>query len=423
MKKNLYLLLLIPFFTLQSCVKDEEDVFDASAAERIANALKEYKVTLSAASNGWLLEYYPEKEHAVGGYNLICRFSEDGKVRVASEMPTENHMAGDTVVSEYELIADQGPVLTFNTYNELIHYFTEPHGSSDVDGLAGDYEFIVMSVTPDRFVLKGKRGGNKLVMTRLADQVDWQEYIGSVAAMEKTSFFGNYHFIVGSDTIGKAILDERTLNLTYGENKEVLSFVVTPTGIKLYEPFEYGSVKMENFSWDADKEAYVCTDNNSAAVMFAVFTPEGYRNYGDFIGTYTMYYSGSRQATVSISEKLNRKTLQVSGAVFPVPFELKYSMSTGNVEILVQKKLAALAGGNTLGIAMWDSNKGYVNFTDAGMMGVCEEIDGHLNIGFEDNGKWPGYYVDGFIFWKFNSEGSSAGSNGNQFYEVTFVKQ
>lgn len=98
-------------------------------------------------------------------------------------------------------------------------------------------------------------------------------------------------------------------------------------------------------------------------------------------------------------------------------------MSTGNIEMVANKTLAALSGGNTLGIAMWDSNKGYVTWADGGMVSVCEEIDGHLNIGFEDNGKWPGYTVDGFIYWKFNSGGGSVGSNGNQFYEVSFVKQ
>ena len=53
------------------------------------------------------------------------------------------------MTSQYDIISDMGPVLTFNTYNAILHYFTEPKGSSDVDGMAGDYEFVFMDVKPE----------------------------------------------------------------------------------------------------------------------------------------------------------------------------------------------------------------------------------------------------------------------------------
>ena len=115
MKKILYLLLLLPFFSLQSCVEDEKDIFDASAAERIAAAMKEYRATLAAAENGWLLAYYPEKNHSIGGYNMMAKFTADGYVTLSSEVATTHYEVGDTVTSQYEIISDMGPVLTFNT--------------------------------------------------------------------------------------------------------------------------------------------------------------------------------------------------------------------------------------------------------------------------------------------------------------------
>ena len=46
MKKIIYLLLAVLLFCLQSCVKDEKDLFDLPAAERINAKLQEYSKSL-----------------------------------------------------------------------------------------------------------------------------------------------------------------------------------------------------------------------------------------------------------------------------------------------------------------------------------------------------------------------------------------
>ena len=278
MKKILYLLLLLPFFSLQSCVEDEKDIFDASAAERIAAAMKEYRATLAAAENGWLLAYYPEKNHSIGGYNMMAKFTADGYVTLSSEVSTRNYKAGDTMTSQYDIISDMGPVLTFNTYNEILHYFTEPNGSADVDGMAGDYEFVFMDVKADKIILKGKKYDNKLVMTRLDEPVDPKAYYQSIADMEKKSSYRYYNLYIQGDTICQASLVERTLEISYEVieardttiQEEILAFTFTPSGIKLYEPFTFkGKVTMENFNWDNEKSSFICTDPD-ADVRFGV---------------------------------------------------------------------------------------------------------------------------------------------------------
>ena len=60
MKKIIYLLLAVLLFCLQSCVKDEKDLFDLPAAERINAKLQEYSKILQDAPNGWKMEYFPE---------------------------------------------------------------------------------------------------------------------------------------------------------------------------------------------------------------------------------------------------------------------------------------------------------------------------------------------------------------------------
>ena len=437
MKKILYLLLLLPFFSLQSCVEDEKDIFDASAAERIAAAMKEYRATLAAAENGWLLAYYPEKNHSIGGYNMMAKFTADGYVTLSSEVATRNYAAGDTVTSQYEIISDMGPVLTFNTYNELLHYFTEPNGSSDVDGMAGDYEFVFMDVTPSKIILKGKKYENRLVLTRLDEPVDPKAYYTSIAAMEENASFGNYYFRVNGDSVSMAVLSDRVLNIAYeqysqtGEvvvQEEALAFTFTPTGIKLYEPFVYSKdlrtnnqVKMENFDWNEESVTFTCTDGADAE--FEAYLPEGYRFYKDFIGTYTMKHSGSKTTEITLTEKVNKKSFTASGGELVYPFEFGFDLANGTITLKAQKYLEQLSANEYMGIAMWDSNKGYVTWGDGGMIGVCTEVGGHLTINFKDNKLWPGYTVDGFIYWKFDGSGTSIGSGGGRFYEITLKKQ
>ena len=279
MKKILYFILLLPFFSLQSCVEDEKDIFDASAAERIAAAMKEYRATLAAAENGWLMAYYPEKNHSIGGYNMMAKFTADGYVTLSSEVATRHYEAGDTLTSQYDIISDMGPVLTFNTYNEIIHHFTQPNGSADIDGMAGDYEFVFMDVKPDKIILKGKKYDNKLVMTRLDEPVDPKAYYASIAAMEDKSSAWYYNFYIQGDSICKASLEERTFEISYevyeGNDtlvqQDVLSFIYTPTGVKLYEPYTFkGQVTMENFDWNSDKKSFICTDPNTDVIFEAL---------------------------------------------------------------------------------------------------------------------------------------------------------
>ena len=441
MKKILYLILLLPFFSLQSCIEDEKDIFDTSAAERIAAAMKEYRATIAAAENGWLLAYYPEKNHSIGGYNMIAKFTADGNVTLCSEVATTHYEMGDTVSSEYDIISDMGPVLTFNTYNEIIHYFTEPKGSQDVDGMCGDYEFVFMEVTPSKIVLKGKKYGNKLVMTRLDGPLNAKEYFQEVLVAEEASSYGNYNFLINEDTICIANRSGRVLTVSYNEinaegetvvNEEDLAFTCTPTGIKLYEPFVYTrddrnnqQVTMENFEWNEEQKSFICTDAGVDAKL-AVYMPEGFHFYNDYLGNYTMKYTGGKTATVTISQKESKKTYTLSGSVFPYDLELKYDLGAGIIGLKVQKRLGLISEGLYMGIVMYDSSTNYLTWGDAGLKGVVSEENGKMVITMIDDKMWVDYKADSFYYYSFDDSGTRVSSYASQygrFTNVVFVKQ
>ena len=61
--------------SFQSCLFEQEDLFDKSASERLSAALENAQKVLQEPSQGWLMYYYPDNEQLYGGYNYIVKFS------------------------------------------------------------------------------------------------------------------------------------------------------------------------------------------------------------------------------------------------------------------------------------------------------------------------------------------------------------
>ena len=74
------LLLALPAIGLQSCLKDQEDVFDKSYSERMAEFLQQAQDTLVKAPYGWALDYYPESNQSYGGVAYTIRFTRDNAI-------------------------------------------------------------------------------------------------------------------------------------------------------------------------------------------------------------------------------------------------------------------------------------------------------------------------------------------------------
>lgn len=272
MKKIYYLVLLALPFLLQSCLKDDKEIFEEPASERLNATLKHHQEILMGATNGWMMEYYPEKTQKYGGYTLLMKFGEDDQVTIASELAK----ADKTETSMYQLIGDSGPILTFNTYNSMMHYFSDPRNPDGIgpgdSGMGGDYEFLVLEATAEKVTLKGKKTGNNIVMTPIANDAQWSEIIQEYAEAAEALQVSRYAFSVGNIE-GSAKVSYRTFTVTYpGKNDvveiELLSYRPVKGGIELYKPFKIDGKEITQMSIMIDEDGIVnLVDQASGFVM------------------------------------------------------------------------------------------------------------------------------------------------------------
>lgn len=194
MKKNFLFLLFASAAMLitTSCVHEEDDIFDASAAERLNAASEKYSQLLESSEGGWVVEYYPTNEDALTtgqGYLWMVKFGKDESCKVGMNNYFSNN-AYRECTSLWEVITDNGPVLTFNSYNPNVHAFSDPDvrsipGSGDNvwgTGVGGDYEFVIVDAPEDHsyVMLKGKKRGTYNRMTPLPAGVDYAEYLADI---------------------------------------------------------------------------------------------------------------------------------------------------------------------------------------------------------------------------------------------------
>lgn len=248
MKKIYFLIAMVTATVLASCTKEQEDFFSDSSANRADAAIAANIQVLTSATNGWLMKYYPEAQQSYGGYNLIARFSSDGTVEVISEFDSES------ATSLYSVTQSAGITLTFDTYNVPIHQFSDPGaplGGNQGTGLDGDYDFSILSATSEQVVLKGKKTGNHIVMTPMAD-TNWTAYFGRVAAVEASMLSNFYQVTIGNTNV-EAAHNERTLVFNYqqdGEDVETVApYIVNPDGIEFYEPVEILGATLKGFKY------------------------------------------------------------------------------------------------------------------------------------------------------------------------------
>lgn len=265
MKKIVYLIVFVTSILLFSCTPQEDDLFDESSSSRIDAALKSHQEILKGAENGWLMEYFPAKDQGYGGYNLLASFTDD-EAKFAGEIA----LATESETGMYSLKQSAGPVLTFDTYNEIFHFFSNPNsnisgiGKNGV-GMGGDFEFLVIKATQDSIILKGKKTENKIVMTPLASDVVWADFIEGVNEAADEMSFRKFEYQVNGKSIG-ATVNYRTLNFTYtdeggNEVKEKASYIQTHTGYKLYQPLNIEGVSVNEFIYNAADGYFVAKDN------------------------------------------------------------------------------------------------------------------------------------------------------------------
>ena len=184
MKKlfSISLLFSVAAMMFTGCVSEEDDLFDSSAAERLMTSKNMYTDRLGGST--WVMEFYPlntDEAPKGQGYLILNKFNRDGSVVQAMQNElTDGQYLTDT--SLWEVISDQGTVLTFNTFNKCIHMFSDPGLYQTGQGFEGDYEFVILSLEEGAKygMLKGKKRATYNRLTRLPDDINFEEYLKDV---------------------------------------------------------------------------------------------------------------------------------------------------------------------------------------------------------------------------------------------------
>lgn len=266
MKKNIIIFALLSL-VLASCSHMEENLFDKNASVRAREAMDNASNAFLNAPSGWVMYYYPNQERC--GYNILMRFKSDETVvcATANDLTTRNHYEIDSL-STWEIINDYGPVLTFNTYNDVFHAFSDP--LPDGVGVGGDYEFLILESSEDFVRLKGKKYEAYCEMHRLPAGTDWKAYCEQIQKMDNLTFYANeemtYNVVFGGQTIA---MQNNNRVLSYGDgDKTYYRFVITPDGIQFYDQgMLLGGSYARNFRLNDAQDALVCTDAVDAKIV------------------------------------------------------------------------------------------------------------------------------------------------------------
>lgn len=246
MKKIYILALIAGALMFQSCLKSQEDLFDQTPSERMTQALKNYKEILPTAENGWLLEYYPERNQIYGGFAFVVKFT-PSMVKAYTELADVTQSSEDT---QYQLIADSGPVLSFDSYNSFLHFFSNPSGTNP-NAFQGDFEFMLMGVSENKneIKLQGKKTGNTMMLRRLTESPS--TYLTKMLETEKKLDALIYRMTLGGKVIDFSLKD-RVLSLKYTNDAsemvtEKIAYCPTDKGIRLYKPITVKESSVSEF--------------------------------------------------------------------------------------------------------------------------------------------------------------------------------
>jgi hypothetical protein len=286
MKKIFYIILSFAILLFSNCAKEEADIFAESAADRVNNAMKSSNDTLQSATNGWVMEYFPTPQSA--GYNLFVKFNTSGQAIISGK----NYLTNNLLVTDsclYEIIGDNGPVLTFNTYNKVLHAFSNPI-NPDGYGLEGDYEFVIVKCSKNQISLKGKKRGTDILLNRLPESVDMQQYITNLEKMDSVLFGRNsakqsliiegqkYWFSNGNSHIYSILKDGDDVNASIEA-----PFIITQTGIRFHSIQTIDNKSFQTLQLNSENSALVSIEDPTIKLT-------GQENLADYFQKSTNYW-------------------------------------------------------------------------------------------------------------------------------------
>lgn len=388
---------------LSSCsLHDDTELFGTPAAERLEETVAADKALLESASNGWELHLWTGEDYSGGGYTYFMKFAND-KVTVSSDIAT----ADMKTTSSYDVISDQGPVLTVNTYNEIFHYLAQPSIVDD-DGEQQDFEFVIMRTTNDSIYLRGKKWGNHMVMTRVAESTSWEDEITKIQQMDE-DLMRTFSLVDGNDTLGTVSLsDDRMLTFTNKDGYKDIPYYVSTTGITLAKPIEVDNKSLQTLNYDTEEMSFTSNEATAQGLKLSVLIPENYMKYKEFAGKYNMTtYWGASTRVLTLEPASDGKTYLLKGMNDNYDLTLTYDKANGTLSLNTQ--YLCDYNGYQLWLCGWNAfGEGYFTWSTSAGMVLSRDISQEGTVlQFEPN-DYTGLTTDSFYLYLFSGTPSSS---------------
>lgn len=271
-----------------SCTFEQEDFFDESASLRITHLNENIQSRLvsqsSNGNNGWVIQYFVAgtDDYDFEGFNLFGRFYENNKVTLASNhryLRNGNANKYTEHTSSYEMLAEEGPVLSFNTWNDILTVFEDPVDPSsapstlanDGEGMNGDHNLVLKSFEDDEILFRGERHSAEVRF--IPCDRTFEEYIEAVNEFKSnyaTSALSNYYVTNGTDTMYFSGLNKGVFRYIERLNdpliRKTLSCVFSPDGFRLNHVDSLGSNTFQEFKLTEDKTRLLSEDGQTQVI-------------------------------------------------------------------------------------------------------------------------------------------------------------
>ena len=272
---------------LIGCTFEQEDYFDESASLRVTHINENIKQRLVSQSDttqghyGWVIQYFVAgtDDYDFEGFNLFGRFADNGAVTLASN---HRYLRGGNAnqytehTSTYQMLAEEGPVLSFNTWNDILTVFEDPVSPTsaprtivqDGEGMNGDHNLVLRSFTDDDILFRGER--HSAMVRFVPCNEPWADYMAKTSALKDyitNTNINSYYVINGTDTL--YFVNLRRGYFTYAERvfdpllPRTAECVFTPQGFRLQHQDSIGSATFQEFRLAADSTSLVSEDGNT----------------------------------------------------------------------------------------------------------------------------------------------------------------
>ena len=297
-----------------SCQTEEDDIFSDSSSNRLQQDLQSVKEVLRGAKYGWAMDYYFGDDQSNGGTYITIKF-DSLTCTAASELVPEE------TTSYYKLTTDQGPVLTFDTYNMVLHSLATP-SQENYEGYHADFEFVVMSAQPDLVVLRGKKIGNYAYLRPLDKPA--LDYIGDVVRMQDSIYVATATGHLGSDSVMASFdYGNRIVSFTYSADSAYSAqthFVFTDKGLRMYSPVEVAGLKISEMDYKGEGREFTCVNDGAQGFVLNGNMPADYLEYDDMLGDYWLHFQRNEDgvyvndsAKVTLTANVRNRSYIMSG--------------------------------------------------------------------------------------------------------------